>query len=38
MSDLLQATRMESPETIPVGVSILPSAWLRYGAELQRLT
>ena len=38
MSDLLQATRMESPETIPVGVSILPSAWLKYGSELQRLT
>ncbi len=37
MSDLIQAIRMESPETIPVQVSILPAAWLRYGAELQRL-
>ena len=29
---------MEHPETIPVSVSILPSAWLKYGSELQRLT
>lgn len=38
MSSLIQAIRMESPETIPVSVSILPSAWLKYGKELQRLT
>lgn len=38
MSDIIQAIRMESPDTIPVGVSILPAAWLKYGGELQRLT
>ncbi|MBQ2957453.1 MAG: hypothetical protein IJE08_13445 [Clostridia bacterium] len=38
MSSLVQAIRMEHPETIPVSVSILPSAWLKYGKELQRLT
>ncbi len=35
---LAQAIRMESPETIPVKLSILPSAWFKYGDELQRLT
>ena len=38
MSELIEAIRMEHPETIPVGVSILPAAWIRYGEELQRLT
>ena len=38
MSNLLEAFRMESPETIPVSISILPAAWMRYGEELQRLT
>jgi len=38
VSDLIQAVRMEYPDTIPVGVSILPSAWLKYGKELQYLT
>ena len=38
MSDLIQAVRMEYPDTILVDVSILPSAWLKYGKELQYLT
>ena len=38
MSDLIQAIRMQHPDTIPVTVSILPAAWLKYGEELQRLT
>ena len=38
MSELIEAIRLEHPETIPVGVSILPAAWIRYGEELQRLT
>ena len=38
MSTLEQAFRMESPDTIPVSVSILPAAWLKYGADLQKLT
>lgn len=38
MSDLIQACRMQYPDTIPVTVSILPAAWLKYGEELQRLT
>ena len=38
MSDLIQAIRMQHPETIPVTVSILPAAWLKYGEEMQRLT
>ena len=38
MSNLIQAVKMEHPETIPVTVSILPSAWFRYGGELQKLT
>jgi len=37
MSNLIQACHMQYPETIPVGVSILPAAWLKYGEELQRL-
>ena len=38
MADLIQAVRMEHPDSIPVSVSILPAAWIRYGSELQRLT
>jgi len=38
MSTLVQAARMEYPETIPVRIGILPAAWVKYGAELQRLT
>jgi hypothetical protein len=38
MANLIQAIRMQSPDTIPVSVSILPAAWLKYGEELQRLT
>ena len=37
MSNLIQAIRMEHPDTIPVSVGILPAAWLKYGSELQRL-
>ena len=37
MSSLVQAIRMESPETIPVAVGMLPAAWMKYGSELQRL-
>lgn len=38
MSSLIQAARMEHPDTLPVSVGILPSAWLKYGKELQYLT
>ena len=37
MSDLIQAYRMQYPESIPVSIGILPAAWLKYGAELQRV-
>ena len=37
MSLLAEAIRMESPETIPVSVSVLPAAWIRYGMEMQLL-
>ena len=37
MSDLIQAIRMEHPDTIPVSLFILPAAWLKYGEDLQRL-
>ena len=37
MSNLIQAIRMEHPDTIPVSLFILPAAWLKYGEELQRL-
>jgi len=37
MSNLIEAFRMDSPAEIPVQVSILPAAWIKYGAELQRL-
>ncbi len=38
MSLLAQAIRFENPETIPIGVGILPAAWLHYGNELKKLT
>ena len=38
MADLIQAIRMEHPDSIPVSVSILPAAWIKYGEELQKLT
>ena len=38
MSNLIEAIRMQFPDTIPVSVGILPAAWIRYGSELQRLT
>jgi len=34
---LIQAIKMQSPETIPVAVGMLPAMWLKYGAELQRI-
>lgn len=34
---LEQAIRYQYPETIPVNVSFLPAAWIKYGNELQRL-
>lgn len=37
MSDFIRAIKLEYPETIPVGVSILPAAWIKYGEELQKL-
>ena len=38
MANLLkQAILYQYPESIPVSVSILPAAWIKYGAELQRL-
>ncbi len=38
MNDLLKkAIRYEYPETIPVNVSILPAAWLKYGDKLQNM-
>ena len=37
MANLVEAIRMQSPESIPVGISILPSGWLRYGKDLQKL-
>ncbi len=38
MANLIQAVRMEHPDTIPVSISILPAAWLKYGDEMQQLT
>ena len=35
---LEQAIRMEQPETLPISISILPSAWFKYKDELQKLT
>ncbi|MBP5632752.1 MAG: hypothetical protein J6Y21_08355 [Clostridia bacterium] len=37
MSNLIQAIRMEHPDTIPISLFISPAAWLKYGEELQRL-
>ena len=37
MSTLVQAIRMEHPDTIPVSVGLLPAMWIKYGSELQRL-
>ena len=37
MSELAQAICMQSPDTIPVSVGMLPAAWMKYGADLQRL-
>ena len=37
MSNLIEACRMQHPETIPVSIGILPAAWIKYGAELQRV-
>ena len=37
MSNLVEAIRMEHPDTLPVLVSILPSGWIKYGKELQYL-
>ncbi|MBR6739573.1 MAG: hypothetical protein IKM04_00690 [Clostridia bacterium] len=37
MSDITTAIRMEYPDTIPVSFYILPSAWFKYGSELQKL-
>ena len=34
---LIKAIKMQSPETIPVAVGMLPAMWLKYGAELQRI-
>lgn len=37
MSTMTEAVRMQSPDTIPVQIGILPAAWVKYGAELQKL-
>lgn len=37
MSSLIQAIRMESPETIPVSIGLLPAMWMKYGKELQKI-
>ncbi len=37
MSDLIKAIRLEYPSAIPVSISFLPAAWLKYGKELQKL-
>jgi len=34
---LKQAMLYESPATLPVSANLLPAAWMKYGAELQRL-
>lgn len=36
-NDLVKAIKFEYPEKIPVSISFLPAAWLKYGDELQRL-
>ena len=37
MSNLIQAIRMEHPDTIPVSVGMLPAGWIKYGKEFQKL-
>lgn len=37
MSDITEAARFQSPDTIPVAIGMLPAAWLRHGKELQRI-
>lgn len=37
MASLVEAIRLEHPDTIPVSIGILPAAWIKYGDELQRL-
>ncbi len=37
MSTLIEAIKLESPDSIPVSVGMLPAGWLKYGSELQRL-
>ena len=37
MSNLIQAIRMESPDTIPVSLGVLPAVWLKYGKDMQKL-
>ena len=37
MASLAEAIRLEHPDTIPISIGILPSAWIKYGDELQRL-
>ena len=37
MATLIQAIKMEHPEVIPVSVGILPSIWMKYGAEFGRI-
>lgn len=38
MTDFVKAIRLEYPDTIPVGVGILPKAWFHYGDKLQQIT
>ena len=38
MGNLVQAFKMEHPDTLPLSIGILPAAWMKYGKELQRLT
>jgi uroporphyrinogen decarboxylase len=35
--DRLKAMRFETPEQIPVGIGILPAAWIRYRGELDAI-
>lgn len=37
MNDFIKAMTYNRPEQIPVSVSFLPAAWLKYGGELKRL-
>ena len=38
MASLIEAIRMEHPDTIPISISILPATWFKYGEEMQRVT